>query len=66
MDKPFPTGLSTMELALLRGRGYAEPTIERRGASFVAITVKGDLRAEALGGLPADAAKNLVKLVVRR
>lgn len=65
-DQTFPLGLSDMELRMLQGKGYAIPTVERRGSSFVAISVKGTARAEALGGLPADAAKNLVKLIVRR
>lgn len=65
-DITYPTGLNDMEQALLVGKGYSEPRIERRGNSFVAISIKGDYRAEALGGLPADAAKALVKLVVRR
>lgn len=58
--------LTAMEEALLRSRGYAPPIAERRGKQFVAISIKGQFRAEALGNTRDEAARNLVKVIVRR
>ena len=58
--------LTSMEEALLRSRGYTMPVAERRGRQFVAISVKGPFRAEALGNTRDEAARNLVKVIVRR
>lgn len=58
--------LTTMEAALLMGRGYSLPSIEQRGGSYVAVAIKGKDRAEALGPTRDAAARNLVLLVTRR
>jgi hypothetical protein len=58
--------LTTMEAALLMGRGYSLPVIERRHGDYVAIAIKGANRAEALGPTRDAAARNLVMLVTRR
>ena len=58
--------LTAMEAALLRSRGYEQPVAVARGKQFVAIAIKGPFRAEALGNTRDEAARNLVKVIVRR
>jgi hypothetical protein len=58
--------LTTMEAALLMGRGFSLPVIEQRGGSYAAIAIKGKDRAEALGPTRDAAARNLVLLITRR
>lgn len=58
--------LTTMEAALLMGRGYSLPVIEQRGSGYVAIAIKGKDRAEALGSTRDAAARNLVMVITRR
>lgn len=58
--------LTVMETAILMGRGYSLPQIEQRGRDYVAIAIKGDKRAEALGPTRDAAARNLVLLIARR
>lgn len=64
--KSEPLRLTSMEAAMLSSRGYESPTAVKRGRQWVAISVKGPFRAEALGHTRDEAARNLVKVIVRR
>jgi hypothetical protein len=63
--KTIPLALTGMEQALLRGRGFSDAVARPLGRQWVAITVKGQHRCEALGPTPDAAARNLIKVVVR-
>ena len=64
--KVEPLAVTTMEAALIAGKGFEQPVVEQRGRQFVAISIKGPFRAEALGHTRDEAARNLVKVIVRK
>lgn len=64
--KQEPLAVTNMEGALLTGKGFSLPVVEKRGKQWVAISIKGEHRAEALGFTRDEAARNLVKVITRR